>query len=79
MHDVTQEKKLKNWYIQEYTTGTTFEPNILKSDDDDGGKNLHDEWTGYSEHMLPYEWIAKMNGWWCGWKLSKRNIILLRI
>ena len=24
----TQEKKLKNWYIQEYTTGTTFEPNI---------------------------------------------------
>ena len=25
---VSQEKKLKNWYIQEYTTGTTFEPNI---------------------------------------------------
>ena len=23
---ITQEKKLKNWYIQEYTTGTTFEP-----------------------------------------------------
>ena len=23
-----QEKKLKNWYIQEYTIGTTFEPNI---------------------------------------------------
>ena len=28
---LTQEKKLKNWYIQEYTTGTTFEPNILKT------------------------------------------------
>ena len=26
----TQEKKLKNWYIQEYTSGTTFEPNIFK-------------------------------------------------
>ena len=26
----TQEKKLKNWYIQEYTTGTTFEPKIQK-------------------------------------------------
>ena len=26
----TQEKKLKNWYIQEYTTGTTFEQNISK-------------------------------------------------
>ena len=26
--DNTQEKKLKNWYIQEYTSGTTFEPNI---------------------------------------------------
>ena len=25
-----QEKKLKNWYIQEYTTGTTFEQNNLK-------------------------------------------------
>ena len=34
-----QEKKLKNWYIQEYTTGTTFEPNIRKKgDNDDGGK-----------------------------------------
>ena len=29
-HDLSQEKKLKNWYIQEYTTGTTFEPNISK-------------------------------------------------
>ena len=27
---MAQEKKLKNWYIQEYTTGTTFEPNIYK-------------------------------------------------
>ena len=26
----TQEKKLKNWYIQEYTTETTFEPNLKK-------------------------------------------------
>ena len=25
---ISQEKKLKNWYIQEYTTGTTFEQNI---------------------------------------------------
>ena len=38
---LTQEKKLKNWYIQEYMTGTTFEPNIKKtlekiSDDDNG-------------------------------------------
>ena len=24
----SQEKKLKNWYIQEYTIGTTFEPKI---------------------------------------------------
>ena len=37
----TQEKMLKNWYIQEYTTGTTFEPYLKKnvekiSDDDDG-------------------------------------------
>ena len=29
----TQEKKLKNWYIQSeyYTTGTTFEPNFKKT------------------------------------------------
>ena len=27
----TQEKKLKNWYIQEYTTGTTFEQKYLKN------------------------------------------------
>ena len=26
----TQEKKLKNWYIQEHTTGTTFEPKLKK-------------------------------------------------
>ena len=26
----TQEKKLKNWYIQEHTTGTTFEPKFKK-------------------------------------------------
>ena len=26
---LTQEKKLKNWYIQEYTTGTTFEQKYL--------------------------------------------------
>ena len=26
----TQEKKLQNWYIQEYTTGTTFEPKLKK-------------------------------------------------
>ena len=36
---LSQGKKLKNWYIQEYTTGTTFGPNIKKtlekiSDDD---------------------------------------------
>ena len=24
-------------------------------------------------------WIVEMNGWWCGWKPSKRNIILLEI
>ena len=28
---VPQEKKLKNWYIQEYTTGTTFEPKYFKT------------------------------------------------
>ena len=28
---VPQGKKLKNWYIQEYRTGTTFELNILKT------------------------------------------------
>ena len=41
-NNITQEKKLKNWYIQEYTTGTTFEQKYLKtfekiSDDDDDG------------------------------------------
>jgi len=29
---------------------------LKKSDDDDGVKSWHDEWTGYSEHVLPYEW-----------------------
>ena len=27
---LTQEKKLKNWYIQEYTFETTFEPKYSK-------------------------------------------------
>ena len=38
----TQEKKLKNWYIQEYTTETTFEQFLNKNDrkksDDDNGE-----------------------------------------
>ena len=29
-YKLSQEKKLKNWYIQEYTTETTFESNISK-------------------------------------------------
>ena len=28
---MTQGKKLKNWYIQEHTTGTTFEPKHFKN------------------------------------------------
>ena len=28
---MTQGKKLKNWYIQEHKTGTTFEPEHFKN------------------------------------------------
>ena len=27
----TQEKKLKSWYIQDHTAGTTFEPIFIKT------------------------------------------------
>ena len=79
---LTQEKKLKNWYIQEYTTETTFEPNIKKKRYkevmkptmvDFNNKVLND----YLIDMII--WIVGMNGRFYAWNPLKRNIILLEI
>ena len=40
---ISQEKKLKNWYIQEYMTGTMFEPKIKKKTRKRRSANDHGE------------------------------------
>ena len=56
---LSQEKKLKNWYIQEYTTGTTFEPNIIKKSDNDNGGKL--DITKTQATVLQYHRINSLN------------------
>ena len=61
--EFAQGKKLKNWYIQEYTTGTTFEKKTFEkiSDDDDGGfqqqstqrlENIYDDMNSRNERWM---------------------------
>ena len=57
-----QEKKLKNWYIQEYTTGTTFEQKTFEKigDDDNGGfQQQSPQYTVYR-----YEYMNGRNDRW---------------
>ena len=78
----TQEKKLKNWYIQEYTTGTTFEPNIKKKNVNEEVKMTMVDINNKVLNDLLIDTsirVVKIAGGRCGWKPSKQNIILLKI
>ena len=56
-------KKLKNWYIQEYTTGTTFEPNIKKNVNEEVKMTMVDINNKVLNDLLIYMsiWIVEMN------------------